>query len=203
VCRRTGSYRTDVVLLHLGHRLVQMCMRLLRAELWAQSKAGMGSAAKLHRITSRVAYGDELRVPAVIAHGRVVVTGADGTRLHEEIVSAGGLIEPGRFSLLRKVEDVTALLAAASEEPAFAMQATLTALWPTISGPLARSLNTRADQRLRSMKALLRDRCEKEVAEITDVLAELKASIEPVAAGQPVQNRRRAAPAAAERHSVD
>jgi hypothetical protein len=88
------------------------------------------------------------------------------------------LIEQGRFSLLRKVEDVTALLAAASEEPAFAMQATLTALWPTISGPLARSLNTRADQRLRSMKALLRDRCEKEVAGITDVLAELKASID-------------------------
>ncbi|WP_381795519.1 hypothetical protein [Streptomyces niveus] len=27
--------RTDVVYLHLGHRLVQMCLRLLRAELWS------------------------------------------------------------------------------------------------------------------------------------------------------------------------
>ena len=31
--------RTDVVLLHLGHRLVQMCLRLLRAELWAGATA--------------------------------------------------------------------------------------------------------------------------------------------------------------------
>lgn len=170
--------RTDVVLLHLGHRLVQMCMRLLRAELWAQSRAGSAAPAKLHRITARVVHGDELRVPAVIAHGRVVVTGADGARLHEEIVSAGGHIEQGRFALIRKVEEVDALLAAASEDPADAMRATLTDLWPTISGPLARSLNTRADQRLRSMKTLLRDRCETEVTGITEVLAELKASIE-------------------------
>ena len=33
--RDAAAERTDVVLLHLGHRLVQMCLRLLRAELWA------------------------------------------------------------------------------------------------------------------------------------------------------------------------
>ncbi|HEY3261133.1 MAG TPA: DISARM system SNF2-like helicase DrmD, partial [Pseudonocardiaceae bacterium] len=168
--------RTDVVLLHLGHRLVQMCMRLLRAELWAQARTG-GTAAKLRRITARVVHGDELRVPAIIAHGRVVVTGADGARLHEEIVSAGGLVEGGRFALLRRVEEVTALLATASEEPADAMAATLTRLWPVLAEPLARSLNTRAEQRLRSMRALLRDRCDEEVAGITAVLAELETSI--------------------------
>ena len=27
--------RDDVVLAHLNHRLVQMCLRLLRAEVWA------------------------------------------------------------------------------------------------------------------------------------------------------------------------
>ncbi|MGQ0837145.1 DISARM system SNF2-like helicase DrmD [Actinokineospora sp.] len=170
--------RTDVVLLHLGHRLVQMCMRLLRAELWAQSRVqGGATVAKLRRITARVVPGDELRVPAVIAHGRVVVTGADGTRLHEEIVSAGGLIEAGRFSALRKVDDVTALLSAASDAPAAAMREKLTELWPALSGPLARSLNTRADQRLRSMRALLRDRCEEEITAVTKVLAELESSI--------------------------
>ena len=169
--------RTDVVLLHLGHRLVQMCMRLLRAELWAQARTGGGAAAKLRRITARVVPGDVLRVPAVIAHGRVVVTGADGARLHEEIVSAGGLVEGGRFALLRKVEDVTALLDAASGEPAEAMAEVFTSLWPVLAEPLARALNTRADQRLRSMRALLRDRCEEEVAGITAVLAELERSI--------------------------
>ena len=167
--------RTDVVLLHLGHRLVQMCMRLLRAELWAQSKAGAG--AKLRRITARVVPGDALRVPAIIAHGRIVVTGADGTRLHEEIVSSGGLVEQGRFSLIRKVDEVDTLLSLGSPEPATAMLGKLNELWPELEAPLARSLKTRSDQRLRSMQALLRDRCEEEVRGIEAVLAELETSI--------------------------
>ncbi|MGW7596139.1 hypothetical protein, partial [Streptomyces rubiginosohelvolus] len=44
---RDARRRTDVVLLHLGHRLVQMCLRLLRAELWAG-----GQEAKLSRVTA-------------------------------------------------------------------------------------------------------------------------------------------------------
>jgi len=169
--------RTDVVLLHLGHRLVQMCMRLLRAELWAQARGGPAAAAKLRRITARIVPGDQLRLPAVVGHGRVVVTGADGARLHEEIVSAGGLVEHGRFALLRRVDEVDGLLAAASDEPAQAMAETLAGLWPVLAEPLARALNTRAEQRLRSMRALLRDRCEQEVAAVTTVLAELERSI--------------------------
>jgi hypothetical protein len=41
--------RDDVVLCHLNHRLVQMCLRLLRAEIWSQ-----GQAKKLHRFTTRM-----------------------------------------------------------------------------------------------------------------------------------------------------
>ena len=33
----------------------------------------------------------------MLAHGRLVVTGADGTRLHEEIIIAGGTIEAGKL----------------------------------------------------------------------------------------------------------
>jgi superfamily II DNA or RNA helicase len=40
--------RDDVVLVHLNHRLVQMCLRLMRAEVWAQS-----DVKKLHRIDVR------------------------------------------------------------------------------------------------------------------------------------------------------
>src|SRR5690606_12144769 len=47
--------RTDVVLLHLGSRLVQMCLHLLRAELWS---AGAGGGAKLNRVTARTVPGD-------------------------------------------------------------------------------------------------------------------------------------------------
>ena len=90
------------MLLHLGHRLVQMCLRLLRAELWSGA-AAVGEQQRLSRVTARVVPGDMLRVPAVAGHIRVVVTGAEGTRLHEEVVLAGGTIEAGR--LVRATED--------------------------------------------------------------------------------------------------
>jgi len=38
--------RDDVVLAHLGHRLVQMCLRLLRAEVWAPD-----DVKRMHRVT--------------------------------------------------------------------------------------------------------------------------------------------------------
>src|SRR5271157_1552040 len=78
--------RDDVVLVHLNHRLVQMCLRLLRAEVW--SEAGR---KKLHRIEARVVPDSALPTPAVIAHARLVVIGGDSYRLHEEIITAGGL----------------------------------------------------------------------------------------------------------------
>ena len=90
--------RTDVVLLHLGHRLVQMCLRLLRAELWSDATAA-GDQRLLSRVTARIVPGDILRTPAVAGHIRVVVTGAEGTRLHEEVVVAGGVpSRPGNWS---------------------------------------------------------------------------------------------------------
>ena len=52
-----------------------------------------GSGSELSRVTARVVPGDLLRTPAVVGHIRVVVTGAEGTRLHEEVVVAGGTIE--------------------------------------------------------------------------------------------------------------
>ena len=129
--------RTDVVLLHLGHRLVQMCLRLLRAELWSGATAA-AEQRRLSRVTARIVPGDVLRTPAVAGHIRVVVTGAEGTRLHEEVVVAGGTIEAGR--LVRTTEeDLKAWLAAASEElPAAQVRDRLTELWPALSSTAVR-----------------------------------------------------------------
>ncbi|GAB3139101.1 DISARM system SNF2-like helicase DrmD [Micromonospora sonneratiae] len=184
-----ASGRTDVVLLHLGHRLVQMCLRLLRAELWAQARgvgdARSGSAAKLSRVTARVVPGDLLRTPAVIAHGRVVITGAEGTRLHEEIVIAGGPIESGRLTRARQ-EELDRLLAAATEQvPAERVREHLAELWPALEKALGKALANRADQRTRSLHGLLAKRCEEEVASIEAVLAELAASIRHKLADEP------------------
>lgn len=181
--------RTDVVLLHLGHRLVQMCLRLLRAELWAQARGsqttGPTGTAKLSRVTARIVAGDLLRTPAVVAHGRVVITGSEGTRLHEEIVVAGGTIEAGRLNRARQ-DDLEQWLAAASEQlPVEQLRDQLTALWPQLATPLARALSTRADQRSRSLHGLLARRCDEEVNAIADVLAELDRSIRGALDDQP------------------
>ncbi|MFC6080451.1 DISARM system SNF2-like helicase DrmD [Sphaerisporangium aureirubrum] len=182
--------RTDVVLLHLGSRLVQMCMRLLRAELWANASGtsalatGPGTGgAKLSRVTARVVPGDVLRVPAVVAHGRVVITGSAGTRLHEEIVYAGGLIETGRLAHTREAE-IAEWLAAASEQPVPSqLRDKLTELWPALAEPLRKRLANRAEQRKRSIRILLEKRCEEEVTAIEAVLDELERSIQ-VALGE-------------------
>src|SRR6202795_3891388 len=76
--------RDDVVLAHLNHRLVQMCLRLLRAEIWS-----LGTQAKhLSRVSACVVLDSALTHPVVIAHGRIVVLGGENHRLHEEIITA-------------------------------------------------------------------------------------------------------------------
>ncbi|MFQ6852347.1 DISARM system SNF2-like helicase DrmD [Streptomyces sp. 35M1] len=169
---RDARRRTDVVLMHLGHRLVQMCLRLLRAELWSG-----GREAKLSRVTARVVPGDLLRTPAVIAHGRVVISGRGGARLHEEIITAGGALVGGKLDTVRQ-EELDAWLAAAGEElPAEDITDRLTALWPQLEDRLSRALRNRAHTRFRSVEKLLATRCEEEVQGVRKVLAELERSI--------------------------
>ncbi len=52
--------RDDVVLVHLNHRLVQMSLRLLRAEVWS-----VKGRKRLHRITARLVPNHILNTPAV------------------------------------------------------------------------------------------------------------------------------------------
>ncbi|MEU2222017.1 DISARM system SNF2-like helicase DrmD [Streptomyces sp. NPDC018347] len=165
--------RTDVVLLHLGHRLVQMCLTLLRAELWSDSRE-----ARLSRVTARVVPGDLLRTPAVVAHGRVVISGVSGARLHEEIITAGGSLAAGKLDTARQ-DELNAWLSAATDElPAGEITAELTELWATgLDKQLSRALRNRAHTRFRSLEKLLATRCEEEVDGIRKVLAELERSI--------------------------
>ena len=184
-----------MVLLHLGHRLVQMCLRLLRAELWSGATA-VGQQRRLSRVTARVVPGDVLRTPAVAGHIRVVVTGTEGTRLHEEVVVAGGTIEAGR--LVRTTEeDLKSWLTAASEElPPAQVRDRLTELWPGLSQPLSGILANRAGARRRSLATLIESRCTEEVAAMNThpgragALHPRRAGRHPVlGAGQPVRDR--------------
>ena len=84
--------RDDVVLVHLNHRLPQMCLRLLRAEVWAEK-----GRSKLQRVTARVVPNSVLDTPAVVAHARLVLIGGDSFRLHEEVIAAGGYIKDQKW----------------------------------------------------------------------------------------------------------
>ena len=59
--------REDVVLVDPNHRLVQMSLRLLWAEVWSQE----GQKKRLNRVTARVVPDSSLRHLAVIAHARL------------------------------------------------------------------------------------------------------------------------------------
>jgi ERCC4-related helicase len=164
--------RDDVVLAHLNHRLVQMCLRLLRAEVW--SKEGRKA---LHRVTARIVPNSVLDTPAVIAYGRLVILGGDQQRLHEEVITAGGLLKEGKFSRLGVMKIQEALAAALPELAPESIQQRLAQLWDSHAVGLMQSLETRMEDRAKSLHRDLADRAAKEAADITAILTELRQSI--------------------------
>ena len=166
-------HRDDVVLVHLNHLLVQMSLRLLRAEVWSRE----GNKG-LHRVTARLMPNHILDTPALIAHARLVVTGGDSHRLHEEIITAGGEIRTGRFRRLNVGQVTAALAAALPGEPSDAVKARLVDLWPTLKRSLTQSLEARRRDRMAGLEKLLADRAAKEVNDITAILQELARTIE-------------------------
>ena len=166
--------RDDVVLAHLNHRLVQMCLRLLRAEVWSTE-----GKKKLYRITARTVPDSVLRDPAMIAHARlVVIGGGDSARLHEEIITAGGLLSEGKFKRMNVGDVKQALDTAKDVEPPQSMKNILTKLYSEHLDALAKSLEARMRDRLDGMTKLLAEREAKEVNDIAFILTELRKSIE-------------------------
>ena len=164
--------RDDVVLAHLNHPLVQRCQRLLRAEVWTS-----GMASKLHRCTARMVPDTALSTPAVIAYGRLVVLGADGHRLHEELITAGGILKEGRFSRMNVGEVQRALAAASSDAAPGFIEEPLLKIWPKVSEPLLKSLEARQEDRTKNLQTFLDERAGKEAAHLEAILTELEKSI--------------------------
>jgi superfamily II DNA or RNA helicase len=176
--------RDDVVLVHLDHRLVQMCLRLLRSEIWSR-----GDRKNLYRVTAKVVPSPILDYPAAIAHGRLVILGGDGQRLHEEVITAGGVLKEGKFERLNVLK-VRELLNAAIVAPVpDGIRQRLVERWKTYAPALSKSLETRGDDRAASLQKALIDRRDREIGNITAILTELARSIdrELVESAGPVQ----------------
>ncbi len=165
--------RDEAVLCHLGHRLVQMSLRLLRARAFDAPVPG-----ELERVTVRISDDPQLAEPAVLVHGRLVVTGADGHRLHEELVSAGGYLRDGRFVREPGVGAIDRLAGSGRGERGPAdLAERLRALHLGIEEQLLRALEARSKERTQSLERRLAEQREHESRAIAAVLHELRERI--------------------------
>ena len=165
--------REDLVLIHLNHPLVQMCLRLLRAEVWSR-----GGQKNLHRVTAKVVANSVLEFPAVIAYGRLLILGNDSQKLHEEVITAGGILKESRFSRFKELKIRSALNTGRDSEIKESTKESLVKRWDSYEDSLLNSLEKRASERTQALKKSLHRRCDKEVADLTAVLTELQRSIE-------------------------
>jgi ERCC4-related helicase len=163
----------DVVLAHLQHRLVAQATRLLRAEIWKT-----GGEKTLHRVSAALSADPSLQHTVAVAHARLVVTGQDGHRLHEEVISAGGAVRNGRFARLG-VGEIRKATASTPAAPAGATtERALASEWTSIEDALYRSLESRAEEVTTSLDKRLSERAEFEATSIATVLNDLKRNIE-------------------------
>jgi superfamily II DNA or RNA helicase len=166
--------RDDIVLVHLNHRLVQICLRAMRAEVWAQS-----DVKKLHRVDVRSLPNSELDDLAVAVVSRLVITGGKHHRLHEELTVAGGYLKDTSFSREARVTQVNGWLEKAS--PIQAGQRLFEGLkrrFENNQDSILQALEGRSRDRLRNLEHTLETRKQQEIANITSVLDELARAIE-------------------------
>lgn len=171
---RVAKGRDDVVLVHLNHRLVQMCLRLMRAEVWAQS-----DVKKLHRVDVRSLPGSELDELAVAVIARLVITGGKHHRLHEELTVAGGYMKDAAFTREPRVTQVNGWLDRATPiEAGGRLFEGLKRRFDKHQDSILQSLEARSRDRLKNLENTLDARKQQEIGNITTVLDELERAIQ-------------------------
>ncbi|MFD7578568.1 DISARM system SNF2-like helicase DrmD [Kitasatospora sp. NPDC059817] len=151
-----GQARDEVVLAHLKHPLVALSTRLLTAAVWNADSVG------LHRVAAVVTDDPTVETTLVGAYARYVLVGVDGTRLHEEVLYAGGWFgDTGRFRRWESVRGLGTTLSHALTtgiEAAPHLKKGLAEAWPRLAQPLSDSLTARSRERRASLERALLDR---------------------------------------------
>ncbi|WP_344016342.1 DISARM system SNF2-like helicase DrmD [Streptomyces thermospinosisporus] len=167
--------KDDVVLAHLKHPLVALSTRLLTAAVWNADSIG------LSRVTAVVSDDPAVTTTLVSAYARYVLVGTDGTRLHEEVLYAGGWFgDTGRFRRWESVGEQGRVLSQALTEGIEAaphLRKELTQAWPRLRDPLYRALEARAGERGRQLESRLADRRAEEERRITATLDRFEATL--------------------------
>ncbi len=166
--------REDVVLVHLNHRLVQMCLRLMREEVWKQD-----DVKKLHRVTVRTLPDDRIEGPAVVVVSRLLITGGNHHRLHEELTISGGYLRDNNF---RREESVTRVQQWLDEaKQTRASDSTFDSLrsrFERMQSAILQAVDARSKDRLKYLTNTLQGRKQQEIENITAVLDELEKAIQ-------------------------
>lgn len=162
----------QVVLVHLEHPLSQMCLRLLRAEIWAPD-----DTKQLHRVSARLVSNETTEVPVVCIWSRLVITGGRSSRLHEELTAAGGQLTARGISRLG-VRDMQRVVEAATlVSPSHQTLEQLVERWPSLEGTVAAAAEARSRERLRTLIGTLERRARTEANDLTTIIRELERSI--------------------------
>lgn len=184
----------SVVLAHLGHPLVAQATRLLRSALW-------GGRTALHRIAAVTFTPPDGTVTdgvLVAVFSRLVIVGADGQRLHEEVMLAAREVPAsGRSRRVELEQPRNAGLRAAVEgalEPQAARLAPqawreeVVRRWGELESLLAGDLDARRGERAVSLTRNLERRRSDELQHTEAVFAQLRRTLETALAGEgPVQ----------------
>lgn len=170
--------RDDVVFCHLGHPLVAQALALLRSEVWASTAARSLSRVAVRAIPvgSRGLEPDDI---AVLCHARLVITGAGGHRLHEELVVVGGRLRKGRFARFDTLSEVAAFVELGGNAVDVSDEIDpLLEWWSDVVEPgIDAALTARADAVQESTLKGLRTRAEEEAAGVRETLNDLKRQI--------------------------
>ncbi|HEX5751047.1 MAG TPA: DISARM system SNF2-like helicase DrmD [Archangium sp.] len=161
--------RDDVVLVHLNHPLVQMSLRLLRAEVWARD-----DVKKLNRVMVRTLPDAKLDGPAVAVVSRLVITGGNHHRLHEELTEAGGYLRDASFKREDRVTELRAWLD--SSAPGTISDSLFDALrtrFQKHTDALLSAVGTRSKDRLKVLGGTLETRKRREIEDMTQLLDDL------------------------------
>jgi hypothetical protein len=165
--------RDDIVLVHLNHPLSQMCLRLLREEIWS-----LEDMKHLNRVAVCAVPDDELDGLGVAIWSRLVITGGDQRRLHEELTLAGGALKHNGFSRISGVGKLDALVnKAVPIEPNPSLFDILKSRFTSCKNQILEAVNARSRDRLQYLKNTLERQKEKEIENIQTILDDLEMNI--------------------------
>jgi SNF2 family DNA or RNA helicase len=165
--------RDDIVLFHLNHKLVQMCLRLLREELWS-----LGGVKHLNRVAVCTIPDGEMNGIVVLVWSRLLISGGDNRRLHEELTLSGGELRHNGFARINQVGKLETLLNSAVQiEPDSSLFEILKTRFTNYKNQIEAAYLARSRERLQNLSNILSRQKETEIENIQSILTELEKSI--------------------------